>query len=153
MTLARKLIQRLLLDCDGASILETAFIVPLLLLLAMGAVDLGRAYCMAIEVTSAAHAGALYGVSNPTDASGMISAANLNAGGLQNLQTTAVYGCECSDGSSSVAECSYVPACPYNYVNYVSVTSTTTFAPLMKYPGIPGSFTLSHTSRLRAGGD
>lgn len=138
---------------EGASLVETALLLPIMLLLAAGAVDFGRAYWTAIEIESAAHAGALYGIQNPTDTSGMVTAANLGADGLPALQSTAAYGCECSDGSSPVADCSFIPLCDYNYVNYVSVTSTATFVPLMRYPGIPNSFTLSSTSRMRSGGD
>ncbi|MBE7159246.1 MAG: pilus assembly protein, partial [Rhodospirillales bacterium] len=58
---------------------ELALLLPLLLLLLVGAVDLGRAFYVAIEVSSAASAGAVYGTQNPTDTAGMQNAAALNA--------------------------------------------------------------------------
>lgn len=138
---------------EGAALVETALLMPVMLLLLVGAVDLGRAYYVAVEVASAAHAGAVYGVQNATDTAGMESAASLDAPDINGLTPVASYGCECSDGTSAVADCAYTPSCSYNYVNYVSVTVTATYAPLVSYPGVPGSLNLSSTARMRAGGD
>lgn len=138
---------------EGASLLETALIAPVLLLLVSGTVDLGRAYDAAIEVQEAAHSGALYGTQNPTDSTGMQKAAEGQASNFSGLTATASYGCECSDGSSAVASCTTIPTCAYNYVDYVSVTATVEFSPIFPYPGLPSSFKLNSTSRLRAGGD
>jgi Flp pilus assembly protein TadG len=148
-----KLVLRFMRQESGASILETAFIVPFMFLLISGAVDFGRAYYTAIEVSSASHVGALYGVQNPTDTSGMQTAANNDAPDISGMTSTAIYGCECADGTSSVASCTYAPSCSDNYVVYVSVTSTKTFTPLIKYPGIPSTIVLSKTTTMRAGGD
>lgn len=149
----RKLAANLLKQREGSAILETAFIVPVMVLMIVGAVDLGRAYYVAIEVASAAHAGALYGIQNPTDTSGMITAAELDAPDITTLSPSAAYGCECSDGGSVVPSCTTAPGCTYNYVNYVSVTAAATYTPLMPYPGLPSSITLISTTRMRAGGD
>lgn len=138
---------------DGSSILETALVMPVLLVLVMGTVDFGRAYYVAIEVASAAHAGAVYGIQNPTDTAGMEAASKLDAPDISALTPVATYGCECSDGSAAVASCTAPPACTYNYVNYVSVTTTTIYTPLVPYPGIPHSLTLTSTARMRVGGD
>jgi len=138
---------------EGASLLETALIAPVLLLLVAGTIDLGRAYTAAIEVQEAAHAGALYGAQNPTDSAGMQTTAESQTSTFSGLTATASYGCECSDGSSAVASCATIPDCTYNYVDYVSVTATVEFSPIFPYPGLPSSFKLSSTSRLRAGGD
>ena len=144
---------QLLRQEHGSSIIETAFIVPFMFLLISGAVDFGRAYYTAIEVSSAAHAGALYGVQNPTDITGMETAANNDAPDISGLKSTATYGCECPDGKSAVALCGSAPSCSDNYVLYVSVTSTEAFTPIIKYPGIPSSINLSRTTVMRAGGD
>lgn len=138
---------------DGSSLLETALVAPILLLLVAGAVDFGRACTVAIEVEDAAHAGALYGEQNPTDSAGMKEAALNEVPDLSGLTATAAYGCECSDGSSPVPSCTTIPVCTYNYVDYVSVTATVQLSPLVTYPGLPSSLNLSSTSRLRAGGD
>ncbi len=51
------------------SLVEFALIVPLMLLLAMGALDLGRVFYVKIVLESAAREGAMYLTINPTDVS------------------------------------------------------------------------------------
>jgi len=137
----------------GSSLVELALVLQLLLLLLVVMVDLGRAYYYAVSVSSAAHAAALYGLQNPTDQSGITLAAASSASDISSLSTSVSYGCECYDGSSVVANCSTPPSCSDNYVNFVTATTTATFQPLLPYPGIPSSFTLARSARLRSGGD
>src|SRR5580698_8571531 len=104
---------------NGTSLIETALVLPVLILMLATLVNLGRAYYYAISVTSAAHAAAVYGVQNPTDVQGMMNAASASAPDIASLSTNVTYGCECYDGSSAVADCSAPPSCSENYVNYV----------------------------------
>ena len=136
---------------EGSNFIEMALLLPLFLLLFVGAVDLGRLYFMSVEVTGAAQAGALYGIQNPSDASGMQSAASAGASSLAGVSTSASYGCECSDGSSVQASCNTTPTCTYNYVNYVDVVSSVQYTPIFKYPGLPSTMTLSREARMRVG--
>src|SRR3569833_1059115 len=99
---------------EGASFVELALVLPLFLGMLIPVVDLGRGFYAAIEVASAAHAGALYGVENPSDSSGMELAAKAGASNLSNVTATAAYGCECSDGTSAVDLCASIPSCTYN---------------------------------------
>ena len=99
----------------GASLVELAFVIPFLVLLALGAIDFGRAYYLSIEVANAARAGAQYGAANGnlTNLSGMQTAANQDAFDVPGgVAPVAVWGCECSDGSSAVELCSSPPTCP-----------------------------------------
>lgn len=140
---------------SGASLIELALVLPILFLLLLAAVDFGRAYYLAIEVSDAAHAGALYGSQNSTDTAGMQSAAVANASDVPNFTTssvTASYGCECSDGSIPVATCSTTPSCgSMNVVDYVQVNTSTSYSAMLPYPGIPSSITLRGRARMRAG--
>lgn len=138
---------------QGSSLVELALVLQLLLLVLVVMVDLGRAYYYAISISSAAHAAAVYGLKNSTDVSGMELAASSSASDITTLSTSVSYGCECSDGSSVVLDCSTPPSCSNNYVNFVSATTTATFKPLLPYPGMPASFTLERSARLRSGGD
>jgi Flp pilus assembly protein TadG len=140
-----------MVDEDGSSILETALLMPFLLLLLTGAVDFGRAYFMAIEVSSSAEAGALYGTQNGSDTAGMVAAATLNAPEVSNLSPVATYGCECSDGSSVSASCGSLPLCTYNVVNFVEVDTSATYTSILPYPGIPSSIALTARARMRTG--
>jgi hypothetical protein len=135
---------------EGSSVLETALVLPLLILMLAVAVDLGRAFSAAIVTTSAAQAGALYGIQHPTDKVGMTAAATLDADRLPTLVPLASYGCECSDGSDPISDCTGEPSCPANSVYYVEVDTTAVYTPLFPYPGLASTFTLRGKARMRA---
>jgi Flp pilus assembly protein TadG len=137
------------LEEQGSALIEFAVMLPMLAILLTGAVDLGRAWYFDIEVASAAEAGALYGVQNPGDISGMNAAASLDAPDLTTLQTTATYGSECSDGSSVVALSTSTPTCSANAVEFVEVDTTATYKPMLIYPGAASLFTMTAKSRMR----
>ena len=90
---------------EGNSLLETALVLPVLLLLLAGAVDVGRAYRAAMIVNGAASTGAVYGTHYPTDTAGMKLAAQLNASKIVTVTSTATYGCECADGTKPIGSC------------------------------------------------
>jgi Flp pilus assembly protein TadG len=137
----------------GSSLVELAFTLPLLMLLLMGAVDFGRAFYMAVEVVGAAHAGAEYGAQNPTDTAGMKTAAQDDAPNVSSLSVpTPTYGCECSDGTQYSASCASQPTtCTNNVVYLVKVTASATYAPIVPWPGVPPSLTLTKTAEMRSG--
>jgi Flp pilus assembly protein TadG len=136
---------------EGSQLIELALVLPMLLAVFAGAVDFGRAYFLSMEVTSAAEAGAIYGVTNPTDTAGMQAAAVADAPDLPGLSPTASYGTECADGSSPVTANNTPPSsCPSGVVQYVEVDTTTTYQPILYYPGFQSAFTLSGKSRMRA---
>lgn len=143
-----------LLDERGASMVELAIVMPIFVLLLLGAVDFGRAYYLSMEVTGAAQAGAEYGMQNPTDITGMQAAALMDAPNVTNTPAaTATYGCECSDGTSYSASCSTTPSCAANNLVYrVNVTVTATYTPLFPWPGIPSSISLSGSAAMRSAG-
>jgi len=59
----------------GQELVELAVLVPLLLLIAFGVLDLGRLFHAAITITNAAREGARYGTFHPDDVAGIIGAA------------------------------------------------------------------------------
>ena len=147
-------IGHLLLQTEGASFVELAISLPLFLLIIVPAVDLGRAFYTSIEVASAAHAGAIYGLENPYDTGGMVSAAKSAASNLISVNATASYGCECSDGTSASPSCSTIPtSCTYNYVTYVDVVATAPYSTAFGYPGLSSPMNVTREVRLRVGGD
>ena len=139
---------------DGGSLVELAMLLPLFVVLLLGAVDFGRAYYLAIEVAGAAQAGAAYGSQNPTDTTGMTNAAQADAPNVQNLTVgTPTYGCECSDGTNYSASCSSTPSCSSNNVVYrVKVTVQGSYAPLLPWPGIPSTMSLRSSASMRSAG-
>jgi Flp pilus assembly protein TadG len=151
--ISRRLRNRWVRSERGSSLVELSLIVPVLIMVIFGTVDFGRAFAMGIELSSAAEAGALYGVNNPTDTSGIQTASQANASSISGLKATTSYGCECSDGSGAVASCSSTPNCNQNYVNYINVSTTANYNFLLKYPGLPSSLTMTSQSRMRVGGN
>jgi Flp pilus assembly protein TadG len=136
---------------EGSSAIELAMMLPFLVLMLVVAVDFGRGYYAAIEITSAAEAGALYGTQNLTDIAGMQTAAKLDAHDISGVTAVATYGCECHDGSGASVSCTTSPTCATNGVNYVQVVTTATYKPILKFPGIFTSYPLQGVARMRAG--
>jgi len=140
----------------GASLLELALLLPLFLLLILGAVDFGRAFYLSIEVAGAARAAAVYGARNPTDITGMENAANKDAPNVTLSFPTATYGCECPYGTTSTyiaAPCASKPAsCTNTWVYRVDVTVQGTYKTLFPWPKIPSSMTLTSAASMRSAG-
>jgi Flp pilus assembly protein TadG len=137
---------------SGTSLAETALLLPFLLLLLVGAIDFGRGYYLAIQVAGAAQTASEYGSQKVTDIAGMQAAARNDAANVPGLKVSAVsYGCECSDGTSYSPNCTVYPTCTSNLVYRVSVTTSSTYSPLVPWPGIPSSILLSSTATMRGG--
>lgn len=143
----------------GTSMLELAFLIPVILLLAIGAVDFGRAYYLGIEVAGAARAGAQYGAQNQgtsADTTGMVAAAKASAADVTTWTSgfpTASWGCMCSDGTSQSASCTSSPSCGsgLQVVNYVTVNTKASYVPLIPWPGVPNPVTLSNSVTYQSG--
>jgi len=143
-------------DNQGAALVELALVIPTLLLLTFAVFDLGRAGYVGIEMENAAHAGAEYGSLNPSDTAGITAAAQQSAPNVSNIiVSTPTWGCECSDGSSYSASCTTTPVCTANssrgsnVVHRVQVKTSVVYRPLVAWPGIPSSITLSGSATLR----
>ncbi len=138
----------------GSSLVELAFLLPLLSFLLLGVIDFGRAYYLSIEVTNAAYAGAEYGTQYPSDTTGMTTAANNDAHDISaGVSPVATYGCECSDLSGTAsASCATQPTCTggATVVSYVKVTTSYTYNTMFHWPGIPSSFALTGSAKMRA---
>ena len=145
---------------SGQALVELAFLIPLLLLLALGVIELGRYAYIGILVGNAAHAGAIYGsqsLPQSVDTVGITTAADndftSNGQNVSNLTVTSSVSCGCdSSGSVTAAACIGVGAgtcASGHWVVTLSVTASGTFSSLFSYPGIPASITVSRTSTMR----
>lgn len=135
------------LDNDaGSAFVETALVLPLLLLIVMGAAELGRIAYAAVEVANAARAGAAYGAQSTltasetgTIASGLndqiavaavADAADFTAG---TVQATASNSCVCQTTnsitgavtSSAPISCTSSTAAAANYCQASATTGVT----------------------------
>jgi Flp pilus assembly protein TadG len=156
---------------SGQALVELAFILPVLLLLALGVIEIGRYAYISILVGNAAHAGAMYaslGASQANDPTGIQNAAlydfagatsgNTNTNGqlASTLSVTSVQSCGCDTaGSITTAVCDKTAnpnagtCATGHWVVAVAVTATGTFDALFNYPGIPTPLTISRTSTVR----
>jgi Flp pilus assembly protein TadG len=135
----------------GGSLLEFALIVPLLVFIILGIVDLSLAISQSMVVTQAAEAGATYGTlaHNQSDYTGMQTAAINASNGLSGFSVAPPFNwCSCTSGGSAVS-CSSSCAGSASPIMYIQVQTSATVQVLVGYPGLPSSFSLTGTSILR----
>ncbi len=137
---------------SGQALLEVALVTPLLLLLAVGIIEIGRYAYYSILVADAARAGAQYGAQNlatAADTAGIRAAAENDGQNLAPLSVTVQHECGCT-GSSIGGACPATScASPNHALVYVKVTVSGKFNSLFKYPGIPSSITCDSTELMR----
>lgn len=122
----RRIQGSLLIDRRGATLVELALVLPLLMLILLGCLDFGRILYVSAVVTNTAHEGAAWGSLNPPTSGGwnqgVVSAAiTESAGTLPSL----------TDADITVAD---IPSGDPSAPGYVSVEVQTEYH--MTYPGI-----------------
>jgi Flp pilus assembly protein TadG len=143
------MIKRFMRSERGTSLIEFAIIAPVLLLLVMGVIEVGRYMYFGIVAAHAAESGVKYGAQNlntAQDAGGMEAAALLDGQNLPQWTITAKYLCSVNGAASTTCSTGEPPA---GTIYYVQVKVAGTFTPLMHYPGIPSSVPVSHTTLMR----
>jgi len=129
----------------GQSLVEMALLLPVLLLLSVVTLDLGRGIYYYSVVYNAAREGARYGIISPENTCGIIDTAKNLAIGLDQEKLD-VYPCECGK------TCTGVNSCPVSYKDVIKVKVTYTFelvTPLANLFTGRDSFTLESTSMMR----
>jgi Flp pilus assembly protein TadG len=137
---------------SGQALLEVALVTPLLMLLAVGIIEIGRYAYYSILVADAARAGAQYGAQNlatAADTAGIRTAAENDGQNLTALKVTVQHECGCTGSSISGACPATACASPNHALVYVKVTVTGKFNSLFKYPGIPQSINCDSTELMR----
>ncbi len=82
-------------------LVEFAALLPVLLLIAFGVLDLGRTLHASITVTNAAREGARYGMLYPTDLPGIIAATQREASASGIDLSTSIIDVSCPEGCGS----------------------------------------------------
>lgn len=134
----------------GSALAEMAVIAPLLLLLLIGLVEVGRYAHYSILVASAARAGVQYGAQNlvtAADLAGMQTAALNDGQNDASLRSTASQFCKCADGTAST--CLPTDCAASHRLVYVQVDAFGTFQSLLHYPGIRGAQALTARAIMR----
>ncbi len=148
---------------SGQSLLEVALVTPLLLILLVGTIELGRYAYIGILVGNAARAGAAYGAQGlaySASTTGIKTAAQSdfqnNGPNVSTLAVTSNTSCGCdSNGTITSASCdaktnANAGSCNTgHWVVMVSVGASGTFSPLFKYPGVSQTITISRTCTMR----
>jgi Flp pilus assembly protein TadG len=131
----------------GQTVLELALLMPLMLLLLVGLIEIGRFAYFDILVSNAARAGAQYGAQSliqAADVNGIQTAAQSD--GLATMTITSTQQCTCVAGT--LGGCPVGGVCAQPMV-YVQVTASEKFNSLFNYPGLPKSMTLASTATMR----
>jgi len=148
----------------GESLLEFALLLPFLLLMLLGVIEVGRYAYIDILVGNAARAGAAYGTQTSitaADTAGIQTAAQNdfrnNGQSASALSVSSASGCACDNsGHISAIDCAStaLPICPVGQreVTSLQVTATATFSPLFHGSfGVPQMTMLSKTATMRVG--
>jgi Flp pilus assembly protein TadG len=147
----------------GAALIEFAIVVPLLMMLLVGLIEVGRFMYFAILVGNAARAGVQWGAIDrrtAVDSSGMQTAALNDGQGISGLSvplSSANALCYCYNGTSqtsiSCTNASVETVCPSGWHRqiYVTLTANGTFHALFNYGGIglPSSITVTRTATMQ----
>ena len=138
----------------GNALVEFALVMPFLMLLLLGVVEIGRYAYFAIQVGNAARAGVQYGAQNGVtalDTTGITNAVKADGNNaVAALSVTPANYCWCYNGSSGTTV-SCTGTCPSgsHLVEYVQVTVSGAVNPLFNYPFLPSTLTVSNTATMR----
>jgi Flp pilus assembly protein TadG len=136
----------------GQSVAEVALVTPLLLLLLVGAIEIGRFAYYGIEVANAARAAVQYGsqsLANSFDLPGITQAANNDAPEVTSLSVTTQHRCACSNSPANFVGCPATLCSPDRSVVFLEVDTTATISPLFRYPGLPSTFNATGKAIMR----
>lgn len=134
---------------SGSFSVEMALAMTALLVLAVGSYDFGRFAMAKARLSSAAHAGAIYGIqdsSTTTDSAGIAQAARLDANNSA-LSVGSRLVCSCANGGE--IPCGGTCDDGLSAPAYVEVTVQDTLDFMFSYPGVPQTMNLSSTNQLR----
>lgn len=144
---------------SGQGMLELALCLPLFALLILGTAEIANIAWASVQLHNAARAGAQYGSlsrSNAANISEIEAAAQNEAPKLTvTFPTAPSQACSCIDPSTDATGanstgCQTLVECPSPYIIFDNVTVTTQAAvtPLIRYPGLPASYTLQATATM-----
>jgi Flp pilus assembly protein TadG len=122
--------RRLAGDRRGNVMIEFALGLPILFLLLVGLLDLGRFSLEKSAILQGAREGAQYGIIAPTD-SGNINATAQNATGRTDVTATNTVFCECSSAPGTTVLCTATCTGTAVLKKYVTVTTTAPFSSVL----------------------
>jgi Flp pilus assembly protein TadG len=149
-------------DDRGQAFVELALVLPMLILLILAGVEIGRLAYADIEISNAARAGVAYAMQShafASDTAGIKAAAKQDAPNIPNLSVatpTLTCYCETSAGvTTAFASCdptvanTTTCASPSVIVEYVQVNTSAAIHTVLNLPAIPSSLTLQGQAIMR----
>jgi Flp pilus assembly protein TadG len=144
----------------GQALVEAAVVLPLLLLMILGALETGSIAYNAIEVANAAEAGALYAAqsrANAANTTGITQAATNDASNVLSVTAMASTSCACQTAAGTITagpgSCTgtIVTGCAISssVVEWVNVVTTAKVTPMFQLPGLPATLTLNGNATMR----
>jgi Flp pilus assembly protein TadG len=125
---------------SGSALAEIAVVLPMLVLLLIGLIEVGRYGRYLIMTGNAARAGVQYGAQNTItalDIAGMRAAAKTDAQNDAGLSANPTSFCQCADGSAST--CLPTDCSSSHRLVFVQVDTTGTWPSLTNFPYLPAS--------------
>jgi Flp pilus assembly pilin Flp len=149
MTIRGQLLRRLVAARSGGAAIEFALIMPIAVAMLVLMFDLGTGGYVKARVQSAAQAGATYAEAHGWNHHGIVLAVR-EATNLPSVGVQAGLSCGCIQGTGIVdAPCGGICPSGAGAGIYVSVTASSVYTPLVPYPGMDRSMTLSASSIVR----
>ena len=146
----------------GQAFVELALVIPIFILLLVGAVEVGRLAYAAVEVNNAARAGLAYAAQTHATASdnsssgGVLTAALTEAPDIKSMTATTSVSCSCETSAgviptpgTCVGVTTLTCAAPSRIVEFVQVNTTAPVNTVFHFPGIPATVTLRGFAMMR----
>jgi len=139
---------------QGQSLVEFALVLPILLILLVGAIEIGRAAYFSIQVTNASYAAVEYGAQTPAtagDTNGIIQSALNEAPMLSpdNVTKSIYYECPNGSATSPAAAATDCAGAGGRFFSYLEVNTQMDLTPLFGFPGFPAVFSLKGNASER----
>lgn len=142
---------------SGTGLIEFAIVLPLLVTLVLGVVEVGRYTAFSVRVSNAAHAGAEFaqsqGERTAYDTTDIFNAACQDSGftcsttASNNVMViTSTVVCKYSDGSADASCAEPGTGSALQRLMYAQVTTSATFTPLLSYPLFGNNVPVSATT-------
>jgi Flp pilus assembly protein TadG len=140
----------LLVARDGNAAVEFSVAAPILAIMFVPMIDIGMAVYQKMQVQDAAQAGAQYAMAHGWNSSAIQSAITSATALSVSASPAPSKSCGCPDGSSvSAATCGSTCSDGQNAGTYVTVGAQATYTPLLPYPAMGSSVTLSAQATAR----
>jgi Flp pilus assembly protein TadG len=137
---------------DGSVATEFALLAPMILVIAVGTVDLGFLSMQMDALTGATRIGAQYGRLNPADTTGIENVMQNSMSFTPSLTFPASFpqSCECDDRTSiACTESCATTGRPAPNRVFIRISANQAVVPLLPWPGFPATLTAATEIRLQ----